>query len=101
MAEHVHIDVDAWEAHAKWWEAEGPAARDRMAVDDTTLEQARAGFGKIGSTSVGSAYATALSARHAVGQRLGDYAEDVAAHIRSSLDEYRAAEAANTRNLST
>jgi hypothetical protein len=99
MAERMRIDVEAWEDHAKWWDAEAPAARARMAVDDTALQSARAGFGKIGSSTVGAAYADALSARHALGQRLGDYAQDVAARIRANLADYRAAEDTNSRSL--
>ena len=99
MGEQVRIDTDAWETHAAWWDAEGPAARARLAVDEDTLEAARNGFGRIGSTTAGAAYADALSARHAAGQRLGEYAEGVAAHIRRSVADYRAAETTNTRTL--
>jgi len=97
--DHVRIDDAAWEHHAKWWEAEGPAARARMAVDDDTLGRARSGFGRIGSSTVRMAYADALLARQALGERLGNYAEQVAAHIRASLVKYRDAEAANMRRL--
>jgi hypothetical protein len=59
----------------------------------------RGAFGKLGSSTVGAALADTLRERHAAGQRQGDYAQGVEAHIRSSLDDFRGAEADNTRPL--
>jgi hypothetical protein len=87
------------EGHAQWWDAEADQAHQRLAVNDTTLAHARSAFGKIGSSTIGAAMAETLQARHDAGQRLGAYAQDVATHIRRSLNDYRGAENTNTRLL--
>jgi hypothetical protein len=97
----VSIDFSAWEDHAGWWEQEAQQARERMHVDDDTIAAARQAFGKIGSSTVGAAYASALEARRAAGYRLGGYAESVAAHIRRDLQTYAEGEADSARTLST
>jgi Arc/MetJ family transcription regulator len=97
----LSIDLPAWEDHAGWWEQEAERARERMHVDDDTIAEARQAFGKIGSSTVGAAYASALEARRAAGYRLGAYAESVAAHIRRDLQTYAEGEADGARTLST
>ena len=99
VGDAVKIDFGAWEEHAGWWDAEADQARQRLSVGDATLAQARTAFGKIGSSTVGAALADTLQERHAAGQRLGDYAQRVAGHIRANLDDYRSAEHDNTRRL--
>ena len=95
------LDYEAWEDHAGWWQDEAQHARQRMHVDDATLEQARAAFGKIGSSTVGAAYAEVLAARRDCGQRMGAFADDVATHIRASLQTYRDADAGGAQTLSS
>jgi hypothetical protein len=97
----LSIDLPAWEDHAGWWEQEAEQARERMNVDDETIADARQAFGRIGSSTVGAAYASALEARRAAGYRLGAYAESVAAHIRRDLQTYAEGEADGARTLST
>jgi hypothetical protein len=97
----LSIDPSAWEDHADWWAQEAERARERMHVDDDTIAQARQAFGKIGSSTVGAAYASALEARRAAGYRLGAYAEAVATHIRRDLQTYAEGEADSARTLST
>jgi hypothetical protein len=97
----VSIDFSAWEDHAGWWDQEAERARERMNVDDDTIAQARQAFGKIGSSTIGAAYASALEARRAAGYRLGAYAESVASHIRRDLQTYAEGEADGARTLST
>jgi hypothetical protein len=75
VGDAVNIDFSEWEQHAGWWDGEAEQARQRLAVDDATLAQARSAFGKIGSSSVGAALADTLQERHAAGQRVGDYAQ--------------------------
>jgi hypothetical protein len=99
VGDAVKIDFGAWEEHAGWWDAEAEQARQRLSVDTATLAQARTAFGKIGSSTVGAALADTLQERHAAGQPLGDYAQGVAGHIRSSLDAYRGAERDNKQRL--
>jgi hypothetical protein len=99
VADAVSIDFGAWEQHAGWWDGQAEQARQRLAVDDSTLMQARTTFGKLGSSTVGAALADTLQERRAAGQRLGDYAQSVAGHIRANLDDYRGAEAQNARRL--
>jgi hypothetical protein len=101
MSGRLALDLDAWNEHADWWEGEAAAARQRMNVDDATIEQARHAFGKIGSSTVGAAYAAVLAERRAAGERLGDYAERVAAHIRSNLATYADTEHDSQRLLSS
>jgi hypothetical protein len=101
MLGELSIDPAAWADHANWWEQEAEAARERMYVDDETIAAARHAFGKIGTSTVGAAYASALEARRAAGYRLGGYAASVAAHIRRDLQTYADAEAEATRTLST
>ena len=100
MAE-VSIDFSAWEDHAGWWVQEAERARERVNVDDDTIAQARQAFGKIGSSTIGAAYASALEARRAAGYRLGAYAESVATNIRRDLQTYAEGEADSARTLST
>jgi hypothetical protein len=97
----LSIDRSAWEEHADWWAQEAQRARERMHVDDDTIAAARHAFGKIGSSTVGAAYASALEARRAAGYRLGGYAESVAAHIRRDLQTYAEGEADSARTLNT
>jgi hypothetical protein len=99
VGDAVNIDFGAWDEHAGWLDGEAEQARSRLAVDDATLTQARSAFGKIGSSSVGAALADTLQERHAAGQRLGDYAQGVAGHIRANLDDYRGAERDNAQRL--
>jgi Arc/MetJ family transcription regulator len=75
--------------------------RERMGVDDETIAQATHAFGKIGSSTVGAAYAGTLRERRAAGERLGTYAETVAAHIRRNLQTYADAEHEGQQALST
>lgn len=71
-------------------------AFDRCVTGPRRLgSQARDAFGKIGSSTVGAALAETLQARHEAGQRLGDYAQRVAAHIRRNLGDYRSKEQLN------
>jgi hypothetical protein len=95
MSETLSIDYHAWEDHARWWDGEADQAPQRLATDDATLAQARNAFGKIGSSTVGAALAETLQARHEAGQRLGDYAQRVAGHIRRNLGDYRSREQQN------
>ena len=99
--QNLSVDFSAWEDNARWWEDEGLRARERMHVDDETLAQSQQAFGKIGASSVGAAYAGALEARRALGERLGACAESVAAHIRRDLQTYAAGEEEARRSLST
>lgn len=101
MSRSLDIDFDEWEAHAQSWDTEADAARDRLHVDDTAIEEAKKSFGKIGTSSVGQEYAAALQARRDLGVRFGSYANGVAGHIRRDLATYGDAEAANSRALST
>ncbi|MGY4646618.1 hypothetical protein [Mycobacterium sp. URHB0021] len=101
MADRLTVDFEAWDDHASWWENEGQAALQRMAVDSDTLESARHAFGKIGSSTVGEAYATTLAARHELGQRLAANAQAVASHIRRDLQTYADQEHENQQALRT
>ena len=101
MSDRVSIDYDAWNSHADEWDAEGAQARARLSVDAETLQTARHQFGRLGSSSIGAAYAEALQARHELGNRLGIAAESIGAHIRNNLQTYADQETANARTLST
>ena len=101
MGDRLALDFEAWEDHARLWEAEGAQVRQRLVVDDATLVQAAGQFGRIGASTVGSAYAAALAERHAAGDRLGAYAESVAAHIRRDLQTYADTERENQQSLGT
>jgi hypothetical protein len=101
MADRLAVDFDAWDDHASWWESESEAARQRMAADPDTLESARHAFGKIGSSTVGAAYASTLAARHELGERLGANAQAVASHIRRDLRTYADQEHENQQALRT
>jgi hypothetical protein len=101
MSDRLALDFAAWEDHAAWWEAEGGRACERLGVDDATIADAVTAFGKIGSSTVGAAYAQALRERNAAGQRLGAYAEAVAAHIRRDLSGYADTERQNQQALKT
>lgn len=100
MSESTQIDTDAWHAHAQWWDDESQQAPQRMANDPGLATQAKAAFGKIGGPAH-TQYTEVLAQRDAAGTRLGDYASRVAAQIRTSVDQYTDAEAANTRKLTT
>ena len=100
MSESTRIDTDAWHAHAQWWDDEGQHAPQRMANDPELAAQAKAAFGKIGGPAHAQ-YTDVLAQREATGTRLGDYASGVAAQIRTSVDKYTGAEAANARKLTT
>lgn len=97
----LSIDQSAWQDHADWWDQEATRARERMHVDDDTIAAARQAFGRIGSSTIGAAYASALEARRAAGYRLGAYADAVADHIRRDLQTYADVEAEAARTLST
>jgi hypothetical protein len=97
----VNINFDEWESHAQSWDREADAARDRLHVDDTAIEEAKKSFGKIGTSSIGQEYAAALQARRELGLRFGSYANGVAGHIRRDLETYGDTEAASSRALST
>lgn len=99
MANRLSVDFEAWEDHASWWDGESEAARQRMAVDPETLESARHAFGKIGSSTVGAAYAQTLTARHDLGERLAANAQAVASHIRRDLQTYADQEHENQQML--
>lgn len=101
MANQLRVDFDAWEDHASWWDSESEAARQRMAADPDTIEAARHAFGKIGSSTVGEAYAATLAARHDLGQRLAANAQAVADHIRRDLQTYADQEHENEQTLRT
>lgn len=101
MANQLRVDFEAWEDHASWWDNESAEAGRRMATDPDTLESARHSFGKIGSSTVGQAYADALAARHDLGQRLAANAQAVANHIRSNLQTYADQEHVNQQTLRT
>lgn len=101
MANRLTVDFEAWEEHASWWDNESEAARQRMAVDPDTLESARHAFGKIGSSTVGAAYAATLAARHDLGERLAANAQAVASHIRRDLQTYADQEHENQQTLRT
>lgn len=101
MSGRLELDFDAWEDHAKWWDDESERARQRMSVDDDTIEAAIHAFGKIGSSTVGAAYAAVLRERRAAGERLGGYARDVAGHIRRNLQTYADTEYDSQRLLSS
>lgn len=72
-----------------------------MSADPDTIEAARHAFGKIGSSTVGQAYADALTARHELGQRLAAHAQSVADHIRRDLQTYADQEHENQQTLRT
>jgi len=99
VADRLTVDFDAWQDHAAWWDGEAEAARARMYVDDAEIEAARHAFGRIGTSTVGAAYAEALQARRECGQRLGDTAASIAAHIRRDLQTYADQESENARML--
>jgi len=101
MANQLRVDFDAWEEHASWWDNECAEADRRMAADPETLESARHAFGRIGSSTVGQAYADALAARHDLGQRLAANAQAVANHIRTNLQTYADQEHENQQTLRT
>ena len=101
MANQLRVDFDAWEEHASWWDNESAEAVRRMAADPETLESARHAFGRIGSSTVGQAYADALAARHDLGQRLAASAQAVANHIRTNLQTYADQEHENQQTLRT
>lgn len=101
MADMVSIDYDAWHGHADEWDAEAEAARARLSADPEAVDAARRQFGRLGSSTIGASFAEALQARHELGQRLGQTAEGIGAHIRSNLRTYADQEAANTRSLSS
>jgi hypothetical protein len=101
MTDRVSVDFEAWEDHAAWWDQESQDACQRMAADPDTLESARHAFGKIGSSTVGEAYASTLAARHELGQRLGANAQAVASHIRRDLQTYADQEHENQQALRT
>ena len=99
MSDRLVIDHDAWGTHADEWDEEAAAARTRMSVDPETLQAARTQFGRLGTSTVGAAYAAVLQERQALGERLSAAAAGIGAHIRSSLADYAATEADNTRLL--
>src|ERR1700694_6023568 len=101
MSNGLSVDYDAWSDHAQWWQDEGGRVRERMSVDDDTISAATHAFGKIGSATVGAAYAETLSARRAAGERLGQYAERGATHIRNNLQTYHDTDSSGARTLST
>lgn len=101
MADDVRVDFAEWDQHAQWWDAEGPRVREMLDASPETLQRARTMFGRIGSSTVGAALQEALLARAEAGQALGRYCEEVAGHIRSSVNSYRDAEEGNQRTLST
>jgi hypothetical protein len=99
VGDRLTVDFDAWQDHAAWWDGEAEAARARMYVDDADIEAARHAFGKIGTSTVGAAYAETLQARRDCGQRLGDTAASIAANIRRDLQTYADQESENARML--
>ena len=99
MSGGLALDFAAWEDHARWWETESAQVRARLGVDDDTLAAAPHVFGRIGTSTVGAAYATTLAERRAAGERLATYAENVAAHIRRDLQTYADTEAENQQAL--
>jgi len=101
MSGRLALDFQAWQDHAQWWEAEGTRVREQMSLDDATIDEAAGAFGRIGASTVGTAYAAALRERRAAGDRLGAYAESVAAHIRRDLQSYADAERVNQQTLSS
>lgn len=101
MADKLSIDYDAWHGHADEWDAEGAAARARLSADPEAMAAARRQFGRLGSSTIGASLAEAMQARHELGQRLGQTAEGIGAHIRTNLQTYADQEAANTRALSS
>lgn len=101
MSRSLNLDFDEWNNHASWWDSEADAARERLHVDDATLTEAKAAFGKLGSSSIGQEYAAALKARSEAGERFGAFASGVASHIRRDLQSYGDTEDANRRALST
>lgn len=101
MSDSLALDFDEWEKHAAWWDSESEEARRRLHVDEDQLAEAKTAFGKIGSSSVGAAYADALQARREAGEKFGAYARGMAAHIRRDLKSYGDTEGANQRALST
>ena len=101
MSGRLALGVAAWEGHAAWWQSEDARARERLGVYDATIADAATAFGKIGSSTVGAAYAAALRERRPAGQRLGAYAEPVAAHIPRDLQSYADTERENQQALNT
>lgn len=101
MASDVTVDFAEWDQHAQWWDTEGPRVREMLDASPETLERARAMFGRIGSSTVGAALQEVLQARAEAGQALGQYCEEVAGHIRGSVNSYRDTEEGNQRTLST
>ncbi|WP_131812185.1 hypothetical protein [Mycolicibacterium conceptionense] len=101
MSRSLNLDPDEWTNHASWWDSEADAARERLHVDDATLTEAKAAFGKLGSSSIGQEYAAALKARSEAGERFGAFASGVASHIRRDLQSYSDTEDANTKALSS
>ncbi|MDQ1247906.1 MAG: hypothetical protein QG597_2278 [Actinomycetota bacterium] len=101
MANGLSVDGDAWEDHARWWDAESRRAVEAMDVTPETLTAAQGAFGKLGASTVGAAYAEALQARREAGQRFGAYAQSVAEHIRRDVQGYRDVEADAATTLSS
>jgi hypothetical protein len=101
VADDVMVDFAEWDQHAHWWDAEGLRVREMLDASPEALERARTMFGRIGSSTVGAALQEVLRARADAGRTLGRYCEEVAGHIRSSVNTYREAEEGNKRTLST
>ena len=101
MTRGLSVDGEAWEDHARWWDAESERAMASTAVSQEALAAARATFGKLGEATVGAAYAEVLAAREQAGRQLGAYAAAVAEHIRRDVGAYRDADADAARTLSS
>lgn len=99
MGGPLALDFQAWENHARWWESECTRLREVFSVDDATIAQAATTFGRLGSSTVGTAYAEALREHQAVTERLGTRAEAVAGHIRRDLQSYADTERDNQQAL--
>ena len=99
--QNLSVDFSAWEDNARWWEDEGLGRASGCTSTTRRWPAVSRRSAKSASSSVGAAYAGALEARRALGERLGAYAESVAAHIRRDLQTYAAGEEEARRSLST
>jgi hypothetical protein len=100
VRDNVKLDIPAWEQYASWWEGEAQRVRQHYAVDEATLTRAGEMFGSGWRETLGAEMAQTLRARHEFGERMGAYADGIAAHIRENLRQYTETEAANRRALS-
>jgi hypothetical protein len=96
----VMLDFDEWDQHAQWWDQEAPRVREHLSVDPGAAASVGQRFGDIG-WEVREALNETLQARSEAGRALGQYCEDVAGRIRSSIASYQQTEEASQQTLQT